>query len=134
MWYLKFLWLWFGLGVDELGALLGFYSLDGLVWVWFCVGFPVTALVDALWFGNIHVFFFFSPIGLMFMFFDVHALWLWICSLILGLMSLLGCGFWDLMIFWFWTFWAYGLGIWWFCWDWKWGLNFFFEFMISFLS
>ena len=30
------LWLWFGLGVDELGALLGFYSLDGLVWEWFC--------------------------------------------------------------------------------------------------
>ena len=35
MWYWKFLWLWFGLGVDELGALLGFYSLDGLVWEWF---------------------------------------------------------------------------------------------------
>ena len=29
------LWLWFSLGVDELGALLGFYSLDGLVWEWF---------------------------------------------------------------------------------------------------
>ena len=29
------LWLWFGLGVDELGAMLGFYSLDGLVWEWF---------------------------------------------------------------------------------------------------
>ena len=29
------LWLWFGLRVDELGALLGFYSLDGLVWEWF---------------------------------------------------------------------------------------------------
>ena len=85
MWYLKFLGLWFGLGVDELGALLGFYSLDGLVWVWFRVGFPVFSLVDALWFGNVHVFFFF-PIGLMFKFFDVHALWLWVCSLILGLL------------------------------------------------
>ena len=84
MWYSKFLWLWFGLGVDELGALLGFYSLDGLVWVWFRVGFPVFSLVDALWFGNVHFFFF--PIGLMFMFFDVHALWLWVCSLILGLL------------------------------------------------
>ena len=40
--------VWFGLGVDELGALLGFYSLDGLVWVWFRVGFPVFALVHAL--------------------------------------------------------------------------------------
>ncbi|XP_030931083.1 subtilisin-like protease SBT1.6 [Quercus lobata] len=37
-----------GLIVDELGALLGFYSLDDLVWVWFRVGFPVFALVDAL--------------------------------------------------------------------------------------
>ena len=59
--------------MDELGALLGFYSLDGLVWVLFCVGFPVFALVDALGFGDVHVFFFF-PVGLMFMFFDVHAL------------------------------------------------------------
>ena len=38
--------VWFG--VDELDALLGFYSLDGLVWVLFRVGFPVFALVDAL--------------------------------------------------------------------------------------
>ena len=60
MWYSKFLWLWFGLGVDELGALLGFYSLDNLVWVWFRVGFPMFALIDALWFGNVHVFFFFQ--------------------------------------------------------------------------
>ena len=65
MWYSKFLWLWFGLGVDELGALLGIYSLDALVWVWFCVGFPVFALVHALWFADVHVFFF--PVGLMFM-------------------------------------------------------------------
>ena len=34
--------------MDELGVLLGFYSLDGLVWVWFRVGFPVFALIDAL--------------------------------------------------------------------------------------
>ena len=35
------------------------------------------------------VFIFFSPVGLMFMFFDVHILLFWVCSLILGLMSLL---------------------------------------------
>ena len=44
--------------MDELGALLGFYSLDGLVWVWFRVGFPVFALIDALSFADVHVFFF----------------------------------------------------------------------------
>ena len=55
--------------MDELGALLGFYSLDGLVWVWFCVGFPVFALVDSLWFGDVHVFFFLL-VDLMFMLFD----------------------------------------------------------------
>ena len=38
--------VWFG--VDELGALLGFYYLDGLVWVWFHVGFLVFALVHVL--------------------------------------------------------------------------------------
>ena len=63
--------------MDELGALLGFYSLYGLVWEWFHVGFPVGflvfALVHVLYFGDVHVFFFF-PMGLMFMFFDVHAL------------------------------------------------------------
>ena len=124
----------------------------GLVWEWMSWVLCWVSILWMVWFGCgfvwvflwllllmlfdlvIFMFFFFFPIGWMFMFFDVHALWLWICSLILGLMSLLGCGFWDLMIFWFWTFWAYGLGIWWFCWDWKWGLNFFFEFMISFLS
>ena len=34
--------------MDELDALLGFYSLDDLVWVWFRVGFPGSALVVAL--------------------------------------------------------------------------------------
>ena len=62
---------------------LGFYSLDGLVWVWFRVGFPVFALVHALCFGDLHVFFFSCS-------FDVHVLLLWVGSLILGLMWLLG--------------------------------------------
>ena len=34
--------------------------------------------------------FFFPPVGLMFMFFGVHVLLFWVCSLIMGLMSLLG--------------------------------------------
>ena len=60
--------------MDELGALLGFYSLDGLVWVWFRVGFPVFALIDALWFADVHVFFFplliWCSCSLMFTLFD----------------------------------------------------------------
>ena len=77
MWYSKFLWLWFGLGVDELGALLGFYCLDSLVWEWFRAGFPMGFLVHVLWFGDVHVFF--SPMGLMFMFFYYgFSLWFWV--------------------------------------------------------
>ena len=73
--------------MDELGVLLGFYSLDGLVWVWFHVIFLCLLLFTLF---DLVMFMFFFPVGLMFMFFDVRVLLFWVCSLILGLMSLLG--------------------------------------------
>ena len=80
--------IWFSVGLD-----CGFYTLGfwfSLSWLlvpgfWFlcssrvCVNlhFPVFAFVHALWFGDLHVFFF--PVGLMFMFFYFgFAFWFWI--------------------------------------------------------
>ena len=53
--------------MDELGALLGFYSLDGLVWVLFHVGFLCLLLLMLFDLVMFMVFFFSCR-------FDVHVL------------------------------------------------------------
>ena len=45
----------YGLVWEWMSRVLCWVSILWMVWVWFHVGFLVFALVDALWFGDVHV-------------------------------------------------------------------------------